>query len=130
MPCRRRPLILGDMTITTGTTVTRRLAIALVPLLLAAACGGSSTPHTLADTTDCFRSHGVALTLTSGSDQDDPDAQLISDFMGYQGSLGGSFHGHGFTVDVFDKDVWLNPGWRSSDDAFAPLDGCFDEYGS
>lgn len=130
MPRQRRPLILGDMTITPRTTVTRRLAIALVPLLLASACGGSSTPHTLTDTTNCFRSHGVALTLISGTDQDDPDAQLISDFMGYQGSLGGSFHGHGFTVDVFDKDVWLNPGWRSSDDAFAPLDGCFDEYGS
>ena len=129
MPCRRHPLILGRMTITTTTTVTRRLAIALVPLLLASACG-SSTPHTLTDTTNCFRSHGVALTLTHDSQQDDPDAQVISDFMGYQGSLGGSFHGNDFTVDVFDKDVWLNPGWGSSDDAFAPLDGCFDAFGS
>ena len=111
------------------TTIARLVAIALSPLLVASACGGgSSTPHTLAGSISCFRAHGVAVTgsIDASQEQDvDPDIRVIEDFIGYEGSLQGMFHGSLFIIEVYDSSVDMYT-LGTREDLFAPLDGCFD----
>jgi hypothetical protein len=104
------------------TSIMRLLVVAAALSGLASACGGSSH-HTLNDTARCFRSHGATVTSTTGPEQDDPDAQVISDFMGFRGSFSGTFHGSDFQVEVFDDAVYVTPSRGAG--TVGPLSACF-----
>jgi len=122
MPHHMSAPILGAMTV---TTTTRLWGLPIVLLMLASACG-NQTPQTLGGVETCLKDHGARISTTSGSSQDDPDAQVIADFIGYQGSITGTFRHNDFTVDVYDT-VWLTP-VGADDSTFQTLHPCFDRY--
>ncbi len=107
-----------------ATSIMRLLVVVAALSALASACGGSSH-HTLTDTTRCFRSHGATVTSTTGPapKQDDPDAQVISDLIGFRGSFSGTIHGNEFQVNVFDGAVYITPSGGAG--TVWPLSACF-----